>query len=74
MAINKVLNSTTFSLEVQSGTDASGAPVFRKKNFSGIKLNATPENVSDVAQAIKGILNNPTRDLFLNETSKLANN
>ncbi|MBL4930370.1 MULTISPECIES: DUF1659 domain-containing protein [Clostridium] len=74
MAINKVINSTTLSLEVQSGTDAAGAPVFRKKNFSGIKLTAAPENVLDVAQAIKGILNNPTRDLFLNETSKLSNN
>ncbi len=73
MAVSKVLNATSLSIEVQNGTDKTGAAVYRKKNFSGVKLNASPENVFDVAEAIKGVLSEPTRDYFINETSKLAN-
>lgn len=73
MAVSKVLNGTSLSIEVQNGTDKAGAPVYRKKNFSGVKLNATPENVFAVAEAVKGVLGNPTKDYFLTETSKLIN-
>lgn len=72
MAVSKILNSTALSIEVQSGTDKTGAAVYKRKNFSGVKLNAESQNVFDVAEAIKGVLSNPTRDYFLNETSKLV--
>ncbi|MEQ8156399.1 MAG: DUF1659 domain-containing protein, partial [Clostridiaceae bacterium] len=45
MAVNKVLSSTSLSIEVQSGTDAAGLPVFKKKSFSGIKLDAADQNI-----------------------------
>lgn len=72
MAISKVLNSASLSIEVQNGTDKAGAPVYRKKNFSGVKLNADAQNVFDVAEAIKVVLSNGTRDYFLSEISKLT--
>ncbi|MEQ8156167.1 MAG: DUF1659 domain-containing protein [Clostridiaceae bacterium] len=72
MAVNKVLDSVSLSIEVQNGTDAAGLPVYRKKNFSGIKVDALPQNVFDVSEAVKAVLANPTRDYYLNETSKLA--
>ncbi|MBL4933035.1 DUF1659 domain-containing protein [Clostridium paridis] len=73
MAVNKVLNSISLSIEVQSGTDATGHPVYKKKSFSGVKLDAAAQNVFDVAEAVKAVLSNPTRDYFLSETSKISN-
>ena len=73
MAVSKVLSATSLAIEVKNGVNGAGETVYRKKNFSGIKIDALPENVFDVAEAIKGVLSNPARDYFLNETSKIAN-
>ncbi|WP_077831590.1 DUF1659 domain-containing protein, partial [Clostridium beijerinckii] len=48
-------------------------PIYTKKTFSGIKTDATPENVYAIADAIKGVLEANTRDYFINESSSLAN-
>jgi hypothetical protein len=73
MAVNKVIDTTSFSIEVEAGSDQSGNPTYRKKNFNNIKIDAVPEAVYEVAEAIKAVLSAPTRDSFLNETSKLLN-
>lgn len=73
MAVNKVLDSTSFAIEVESGTDKLGAKIYRKKTFSGVKKSATPENVYAVADAIKNVLSADTRDYYLNEASKIVN-
>ena len=74
MAISKELRTTTLIIEVQSGIDKDGNPSYKKKNFSGIKGNATPEALVTVADAIKLILANPTRDTLVNEISALEAN
>ena len=74
MAISKELRTTTLSIEVQSGIDKDGNPSYKKKNFSGIKANATPEALVTVADAIKLVLSNPTRDTLVNEISVLEDN
>ncbi|MDR3597699.1 DUF1659 domain-containing protein [Clostridium sp.] len=71
MATSKVLSTTTLSIEVQSSVDKAGDPVYTKKNFANIKNNADPQNVFDVAQAIKGVLSGSTRNVYLNESSSL---
>ena len=73
MAVNKVLNTTSFTIEVESGTDSKGDKTYSKKNFSGIRTNALPQNVFDVAEAFKGVILAGTRDYYLNEASKLVN-
>ena len=73
MAVTKVLNTTSFTIEVESGTDKTGAKTYSKKNFAGIRTSALPQNVFDVAEAIKGVLNAPTRDYYINEASRLIN-
>ena len=73
MAVTKVLNTTSFTIEVESGTDKNGDKTYSKKNFSGIRTTAIPQNVFDVAEAIKGVLLAGTRDYYLNEASKLVN-
>ena len=72
MAVTKVLNTTSFTIEVESGTDATGEKTYSKKNFSGIRTNALPQNVFDIAEAFKGVILAGTRDYYLNEASKLV--
>jgi hypothetical protein len=72
MAVSKVLDSTSFAIEVESGTDKTGAKIYRKKTFSGVKKTAAPENVYAVADAIKAVLSVGTRDYYLNEASKIV--
>ena len=74
MAVSKELRTTTLSIEVQSGIDKDGNPSYKKKNFSGIKGNAAPEALVTVADAIKLVLANPTRDTLVNEISALEAN
>ena len=73
MAVTKSLQTTSLSIEVQSGTDKSGDAVYTKKTFSNVKTDAAAQNVFDFANAIKGVLEAPTRDYFINESSSLVN-
>lgn len=73
MAVNKQLNSASFFIEVENGTDKNGETVYKKKTFSNIRKDAEPEKVFNVAEAIKLVLKSGTRDSYLNETSKLLN-
>lgn len=74
MAISKELRATTLSIEVQSSVDKDGNPSYKKKNFSGINSQATPEAIATVADAIKSVLYNSTRYTFINESSVLEDN
>lgn len=73
MAVSKVLDSASFYMEVQNGTDKTGAAVYKKKTFSGIRKDAEPQKVFNVAEAIKTVLSSSTRDYYLDESSKLVN-
>lgn len=74
MAVSKELQTTTLSIEVQSGVNKDGVPQYKKKNFSGVNGDATPEAILTVAEAIKLVLANDTRYTFVNESSILENN
>jgi len=73
MAVTKTIDSISLSIEVQKALDKAGDPIYTKKTFSGIKTDATPDNVYAVADAIKGVMEANTRDYFINESSSLAN-
>lgn len=74
MAISKELKTTTLSIEVQSGVDKDGNPSYKKKNFSGINVDATPETLATVADVIRLVLANETRYTLVNEISILVDN
>lgn len=74
MAISKSLQTTTLSIEVQNGIDKYGSPVYKKKNFSGVNSDATPDALSTVADAISLVLANQTRYTLVNEISVLEDN
>lgn len=71
MAISKILEATTLSIEVEKGVDQSGNTVYGKRTFSGIKNNSDIEKVNAVAEGISTVLNENTRYFYLTETSKL---
>lgn len=73
MAISKIVDSKSFSIEVKSGVDAKGADTYAKKSFSNLRIDATAQNVYDVAEAIKAVLSEPTRAYFVNTASNLIN-
>jgi hypothetical protein len=73
MAVTKTIDSLSLSIEVQKGVDKAGDAIYTKKAFSGMRTDASPENIYAVADAIKGVLEAKTRDYFINESSSLAN-
>lgn len=73
MAVSKITDSTSLSIEVKSGTDSSGAATYSKKSFSDLRNNVAEQNAYDVAEAIKAVLSEPTRAYFLNKNSELIN-
>jgi len=73
MAVTKVIDSTSFSIEVQKGVDKAGDAIYTKKTFSNLKTDAASQNIYNVAEAIKGVLSANTRDYFVNESSNLTN-
>jgi hypothetical protein len=73
MAVTKSIQTASLSIEVQNGTDLAGDPKYTKKTFSNVKTDADAQNVFDVAEAIKGVLEASTRDYFINESSSLVN-
>ena len=46
---------------------------YRKKSFAGVKGNAAVENVYAVADAVKAVMKNPTRNYYLNDSNLLDN-
>ena len=73
MAVNKVVNGTSLTIEVQKGTDAAGDPVYTKKSFSNLRNDVDEQNAYDVAQAIKSVLEAGTRNISLIVSSELVN-
>ena len=72
MAVTKTPESKSLSIEVKSGIDAQGADTYAKKSFSGLRTDVVAQNAYDVAEAIKSVLEQPTRAYFLNSASELS--
>ena len=71
MAVNKITENSSFSIEVRKGTDSSGNPTYSKKSFSNVRENADPEKVLAVADAIKSVIKNETRNTYLTVSDQL---
>ena len=74
MATSKTLETTTISIEMETGTDKYGNPVYKKKNISGIRSGAELDKIVATVDAITMVLKQNTRNYFLNETSRINNN
>ena len=74
MAVNKIIDATSLSIEVQNGTDKSGDATFTKQTFSNVRNDADSEGIYSVASAIKDLMDTQTREIFVNVSSVLNNN
>ena len=72
MAVNKITENSSFSIEVRKGTDSSGNPTYSKKSFSNVRENADPEKVLAVANAIKSVIKDEIRHTYLTVTDQLV--
>ena len=72
MAVNKITENSSFSIEVRKGPDSSGNPTYSKKSFSNVRENADPEKVLAVADAIKSVIKNETRNTYLTVSDQLV--
>lgn len=56
MAITLVPQAGTISIKLQTGTNASGNPVYSTRNYGNVKVAATDQQLFDVASAIAGVV------------------
>lgn len=73
MAATKMPKPGTLSLKVQTGTSASGNPVYSTRNYSGVKSDATDQALFDVGTAIAGVVKHPLSEIIRNDKSALVN-
>jgi hypothetical protein len=50
MAISKVVNGTSLSIEFQKGVDKASDAIYTKKTFTNIRNNVSEQNAYDVAK------------------------
>ncbi|MEW6273881.1 MAG: DUF1659 domain-containing protein [Bacillota bacterium] len=55
MAVNRVPGGTVLQLELQTGVDAQGNPVYRNKSLRYVRPDAADQDLFDVAQALAGL-------------------
>jgi hypothetical protein len=67
MVITDTLKSLSLIIEIQNGVNGKGEAIFKKRTFSGIRLDAPYENIYNVAEAISEILETETGEFLLNK-------
>lgn len=73
MAVTQSPKSKTLAIEVETEIDKAGDPIYGKKTFSGVKVTAADQDIFDIAESIKKILEQSTRSTFVNEVNTLVN-
>lgn len=69
MAVNKIAYSSSLVMELEAGVNKSGAKVYKKKTFSGVKTDAPIESIFAVAQALTTVLEKQAGSFYLAESS-----
>ncbi|WP_326514716.1 DUF1659 domain-containing protein [Clostridium intestinale] len=72
MNVNEDLQTVTLAIEIHNGTKPSGEVTYKKRSFSGIRLDSPTENILNVAKAIASVLNTQTGDYLLTKVSKIS--
>ncbi len=52
MAVEKIPAGTVLRMQLQTGLDGEGNPVYRTKSLSNVKTDALDQDIFDVAQAL----------------------
>ncbi|RDI45642.1 DUF1659 domain-containing protein [Falsibacillus pallidus] len=54
-----LLKDSKLKLMFQAGVDENGDPVFKNKTLNNIKTDSTPDQLDQVAQALKALCSSP---------------
>jgi len=73
MAVVRIAKTGTVGLQVQTGTSATGSPVFRTRNFGNIVSTATDDAIFSVASALAGLQKHTLSDIVYTPKSSLIN-
>ncbi len=52
MAVTKVSTNSALKLELQTGVDDGGSPVYRTRSLNNVKATAADQDIFDVAAAL----------------------
>ena len=69
--VNKALESTVLSIEVQSGSDKDGNPTYTKKKIGNLVANTDLNKVQAVATLVADLLSANTRNFYVTELSQI---
>jgi len=72
MAVEKTVTYSSMSLSFNQGLDEFGKEIIKKRTYSNVKPDATPENIFNVATAIGGLCKYTLEEVGLNERSTLV--
>lgn len=72
MAITKVPANSTLRLELRTGVNASGNPIYRNKSLSNAKPTAADQDLFDVATALAGLQEYPLNGISRVDNAQLV--
>jgi hypothetical protein len=72
MAVVSTPLSTTLRLQVQTGTDTGGKPIYRVRSYSRVKTDAADQDVYDVAHALGSLQLHPVNAISRVNESDLS--
>ena len=72
MAVSKVPISTILRLELQTGVDEDGNPVFRNKSFGNDKPGASDQDLYDVAVSLAALQEFPLNNVLRIDNAHLT--
>lgn len=68
-----LIQQSQLRLVFEVGTDETGKPVYRRKNFNNIKVTATPEQLLSVSQALASLQTYPLAQIERNDMHFITN-
>lgn len=71
MAVNKVPAGCTLRLELQTGVDTNGSPIYRTKSLNNVKTTAIDQDIYDAAAALAGLQSNTLNAVYRVDSSRL---
>jgi hypothetical protein len=66
-----LLKDTKLKLIFDNGVDGEGKPVFKNKTFSNIRLDSTPDELQNAAQAIASLSQKALYGVERNDSSDI---
>lgn len=69
--VDEIITGCSLTMEVENGTDKLGDPIYKKKTFSNVNPNITPENLYEVGTALENVLDAECGNFYKNNSFKL---